>query len=437
MLTLAMMQAATTAFIAVSVVSPTSGRVTTNQTVIVRDGRIAWVGAAGAARVPASAERVDGRGKFLLPGFADMHTHPQRPFDLITFLANGITTIRVMWGDTATIRWRDAAAKGSIPSPRIVTAGAIIDGSPPSQPVMRVVTDPSLARAEVVAQHAAGFDFIKVYNSVPKSVYDTIVTVARQLGLPVAGHVPFEIGLAGALAAKQRSIEHLRGYIGELVPADAPIQPGATLKSRTLAWTNIDRSRIPDLVRRTVRAGVWNCPTFVVANDMLPAAQYAALMARPEARLFSAGSPPDRSKISYLADFTEADFAASQRALDAQLDFARALGQGGAKLLIGTDSWLQGFAFQDELALFERGGFSRSEILTIATARGAEYLGQSRVRGRVAVGQEADLQLVGGDPLASLDGLRLRAGVMVRGYWYPQAALDALIAAGPIGVDSR
>ena len=413
------------AFVDVSVIPIVRPGVIPHQTVIVRDGRIAWIGPAAKAVVPTDAVRIDGRGQYLLPGFADMHTHPGSPFDLYTYLANGITRIRVMWGDTATLRWRRDGDAGTLPAPRIVTAGAIIDGNPPSQPSMKVLTDPALARAEVTAQHLAGFDFIKVYNSVPRAVYDTIVTVARELGMPVAGHVPFAAGLRGALAAHQASIEHLRGYIAELVPKDAPIQPGATLRSRTLAWNNIDRTRFSDLVKRTIAAGVGNVPTFVVgALDMLPSAEYRQLMARPEVALIGTDNAPDRSKVSYLADYTDADFRESGRAVEPQLELTRALFRGGARLMIGTDSWLSGFAFHEELLLYERAGIPRADILRLATHEPAVFLGKGATQGAVAVGYDADLQLVGGNPIETLDRLKDRRGVMIRGVWFPRDRLD-------------
>lgn len=421
-------QAPPIALVDVSVIPIDRPGAIAHQTVLVREGRIAAVGPTATIAVPADAIRIDGRGGFVLPGFADMHTHPFRPFDLLTFLANGITTIRVMWGDTAQLAWRRDVERGALIGPRIVTSGAIIDGDPPSQPTMRVLTDPARARAEVEAQHRAGYDFIKVYNSVPKAVYDTIVAVARELGMPVAGHVPFEAGLAGAFAARQASIEHLRGYVAELVPADAPVQPGPTLKARTLAWNSADRSRIPALVERTVRAGVWNCPTIVVGYQfMLPAAEHQQLMARPEARLLRPEGAPDRSTISWLADFTEADFVEAKRAVGPQLELVAALAQAGARLMIGTDSWLQGFAFQDELELFERAGVPRQQILEYATRGGADFLGRAHQQGAVAVGLVADLQLVEANPLAGLSNLRRRRGVMARGRWFDRQELDGML----------
>lgn len=427
-LTLAVQQPPT-AFVDANVVA--DDRVVEHQTVLAHGERIAWIGPAAEAKLPSGTIRIDAAGQYLLPGFADMHTHPGREADLATYVANGITTIRVMWGSAKTLGWRRAALTGALLAPRIITSGIIIDGNPPSQPTMRVITNPAEVRAEVTAQHRAGYDFIKVYNSVPKAVYDSIVRVAAEYRMPVAGHVPFAVALDGALAARQRSIEHLRGYVAELVPKNALVQPGPTLRSRSVVWNYIDGSRIPGLVERTKAAGVWNCPTLVVAiHNMLPAAEHAALLQRPGVKYLARDDVPDRSKISYLQDFADSDYVATQRGLTRQLEVVAGLHRGGARLLIGTDSWLQGFAYQEELLLFERAGISRAGILALATRGAAEFLGEPGQWGVVAVGARADLQLVGGNPLASLAALEARRGVMIRGRWYPTAELVRRLEAG-------
>jgi hypothetical protein len=418
-------QAPTAAIVDVHVASMTDKPPVGRQTVIVESGRITWIGPAGSARIPAGATRIEGRGGYLLPGFADMHVHLGSERSLLTYLANGITTVRSMSGSERQLDWRRRVERDSLLGPRIVTAGAIVDGDPPSQPWMRVLTDPAQARGEVLAQRAAGFDFIKVYNSVPRAVYDSIVTAAREVGLAVAGHIPFEVGLPGALAAKQRSIEHLRGYVAELVPATAPLQPGPTLRQRSVVWNYVDRARIPEVVAATRAAGVWNCPTLVVtSHNMLPSAEHARLRQRPELRFLGPESFPDRSRISYLRDFADSDYVAAQHGLGPQLELVAALHRAGAGLLVGTDSWLAGFAFQEELELLERAGITRLEVLRLATLAAAEFLGERGEWGEVTVGQRADLQLVGGDPLASLGNLRRRIGVMTRGRWIGQVELE-------------
>ena len=144
------------AFVDVAVLTMERPGVLEHQTVLVKDGRVSWIGPANQARPPKAYRVIDGRGQYLLPAFSDLHTHPRRPLDLVTYLTNGITTIRVMWGGTNTLGWRRDIATGKLAGPRIVTSGAIIDGNPPSQPSMIVLTDPAKTRAEVTAQHLAG-----------------------------------------------------------------------------------------------------------------------------------------------------------------------------------------------------------------------------------------------------------------------------------------
>jgi hypothetical protein len=251
-----------------------------------------------------------------------------------------------------------------------------------------------------------------------------VVAVARALRLPVAGHVPFEVGLRGAFGAGQASIEHLRGYIADLVPATAPVQPGASLKSRSIAWNYIDPARIPGLARATAASGIWNCPTLMVTAELLaPPERWAELARRPILRYLGPGAAGDRSTIPYLRDFTAADYREAGRGVGAQRRLVLELDRAGAGLLAGTDSYLQGFAFRSELAELELAGLDRWRILMIATVNAARFLGESDRWGSVATGLRADLQLVERDPLVDLARLERRTGVMVAGRWYPRGEL--------------
>src|SRR5688572_1998400 len=160
------------ALVNVRVLSMTDSVVRAGQTVIVEGGRISWVGTNKAARIPAGATRVDGQGAYLLPGFADMHVHLGRPADLATYLANGITTVRSLSGSDSVLAWRRLVAADSLVGPRVITAGPILDGDPPAMPGLSVLTDPAQARPMIVDQRTAGYDFVKVYNSLSRAVYD-------------------------------------------------------------------------------------------------------------------------------------------------------------------------------------------------------------------------------------------------------------------------
>ena len=153
------------AFANVNVVSMTSEQVDANQTVIVQDDRIVAAGPAASVDIPEGARIIEGRGKYLAPGLADMHAHPMTTANLDAYLANGVTLIRAMWGEPAVLELRRGVAEGNIPGPRILTGGRIVDG----EPIIHYGSDSVLNAAdarEVVTRHkSAGYDFIKVYSN--------------------------------------------------------------------------------------------------------------------------------------------------------------------------------------------------------------------------------------------------------------------------------
>ncbi|MBC7894293.1 MAG: amidohydrolase family protein, partial [Cytophagaceae bacterium] len=422
-------RATTIAFARVGVVDVEGGRVLTDQTVIVREGRIAALGSSQEVPVPAGASVVDGKGHFLVPGFADMHVHLYTEGDVMTYVANGVTTVRNMAGDSTHLEFRRRVSAGDMIGPRILTAGPVIETGSLSHPDNVLLTDHASARREVERQRAAGYDFIKVYNQMSPEVYASVIAAAKEFNMSVVGHVPFEVGLRGALAARQNSIEHLRGYLQELVPPAAPVQPRASLRNLSVAWNYADDSRSSALVALTVAAGTWNSPTLVFSvHEMSPASEHARLLARSETKLLSLRGLPDRSKKEgYLGDFTEADFAATQRGLEAQFRLLRALDKAGAGLLVGTDSWLSGFAYADELELLVKAGLTPARVLRMATVDAARFLGEADQWGTIAVGRRADLVLLDANPLRDIANARRIRAVVSNGRLLRRADLDTLL----------
>ena len=169
------------------------------------------------------------------------------------YVASGVTTVRTM-GSTPDLRhWRAESAANRLVSPAIYTAGRVLDGPSETYQGEAGLETAAAAVQAVREQHDAGFDFIKVYNSLSREVYEAIVAEARRVGMPVAGHVPFSVGLKGALAARQASIEHLRGYAAELVRADAPLQAGNDLPRGPSSGTTPTKRDSPVSRRQRVR----------------------------------------------------------------------------------------------------------------------------------------------------------------------------------------
>ncbi len=431
------------AFSNVSVVDMQQGQTVPGQTVVVRNRRIELVGPVADVAVPADAEVVDGRGRTLLPGLADMHVHIEphaagRDYDeaeamrragqfLLVFLANGVTTVRNMAGTPLHLALRDAVAGGTTLGPRILTCGPILETRftfPEMVEFGQLVVTAEDGRAAVRAHKAAGYDFIKVYNDLDADIYDAVMETAREIGMPVVGHVAFQKGLDGALKARQDSIEHLRSYdfAADTRPADVP-------RARYEGWLYTTPQRIQELAERTAEAGVWNAPTMVVERAI-----------RTDAEMRESAEPlpaalPDWLRTELEADGLETIFSAPQREAlaagrGARAEMVSALAKAGAGILAGSDCpgcrLVPGRSLLRELELMVESGLSPWRALQTATTDAARFLGEPG-EGVIAPGRRADLLLVEGDPLADISVIRRQMGVVVKGRWIAGADMERLL----------
>src|SRR5687768_7184042 len=236
-----------------------------DHTVLVRDDRIVWVGRSSDARIPGSARRVDGRGKFLIPGLADMHVHIRSTQHLSQFVAAGVTTVRNMNGGPEHIAWRERISSKTLAGPTIFTAGPPL-GQYRVNPDPRFTALRTNAEAERVVrqQTEAGYDMIKVIQRISPPVYEHLVKVARAARMPVVGHVVPGIGLERSLSAGQVSVEHVDGLrnrsrVASLFGAERGFDEDARVIVRHGAWVGtIASSRTgsceppTDVVRRSI-----------------------------------------------------------------------------------------------------------------------------------------------------------------------------------------
>jgi hypothetical protein len=202
----------------VSLISMVDDRVESNRTVLVRDGRIAGIGATGEIAVPAGARVIDGTGRFLMPGLTDAHVHFEawqgfRPAfgDAPLYLAHGITTVVNLRGTPALFDWKRRVERGDLLGPTIYTTGEFIIG--PYGPVLRrgtgeLVVGPNVAtpedvEREVAAQAREGVDLIKFYGGLSRPAYQKLAESARKAGIPVVGHRPINLGLDAVIESRQ------------------------------------------------------------------------------------------------------------------------------------------------------------------------------------------------------------------------------------------
>jgi imidazolonepropionase-like amidohydrolase len=438
-----------TAFTHATVIDPASGRVMADVTVLVRGDEITDVG----RHVPArGAREVDLRGRFVIPGLADMHAHAQAEgIDNGLYVANGVTTVREMAGSPLAHDWRRRIEAGTLLGPRYTIGSRIVDGAPsiwnPEWVEVVQVADPAAARAAVREELARGADFIKVYSRVPRDAYRALAAEAHRQGIPFAGHCPDVVPLEEAADLGQASVEHLfwtpfetssreawlRAEIRrmDLAPGDyagwfAALHPLEWTAANTYnpakarhLYAKLARRRIRQVPTLTMHRGLDHARTVDMddpRNKYLPPSAVATQeLARQEL---------------YLKKRTPAEDATWAAMFAHRLATVRHLHEAGVPLMTGTDTgtcavW-PGFSVHDELALFAEAGIPPMAALRAATAEPAAFLGTRT--GRVAPNHKADLAILNANPLHDIRNTQNLAGVVVRGHYLDDVAREQVLA---------
>lgn len=415
------------AFVGVTVVPMDRERALADHTVIVEDGRIRAVVPSREADIPEGALRIDGRGKYLMPGLAEMHGHVPGPDQadyardvLFLYVSNGVTTVRNMAGDPWHLDLRRRINDGEVVGPTLYAASPWLGDAQAGTPEQ--------AERAVREYHAAGFDLLKI-GSLPAPAYTRMAATAHAVGMPFGGHIPEDVGLVGALQARQASIDHLDRYVEFLVPdTEARDREAGFFGSGLVDLA--DAGRIPDAVARTKQAGTWNVPTLSLVEHLASSESAEAMARWPEMRYM----PQDvvtgwvRAKGEYQA---RADFqpSAAQQLVRLRRDLLKALHDADAPIALGSDAPqffnVPGFSIHHELRMMVAAGLTPYEVLATGTREAARYFDAADEFGTVAPGRRADLILLDADPLTDVGNVQRRAGVMLRGEWWPEARIQA------------
>jgi len=394
----------------VTLIDVATGERQNGVTVITRGDRIAAIGRSVA--IPRGATTVNGRGKFLIPGLWDMHTHHQGTgadcLDL--FVAKGVVGTRDMGGDADFILpLRERVKSGAVLGPEIVASGPILDNAPSSFPYRRRVTNAQEAKEAVDDLKRRGVDFIKVHDHTPREAFFAIAKEAPEVGLPFAGHVPQDVKVEEAADAGIRSIEHLSNYdvFGECLEND----------QYTLAGCR-------RLFEKLAAKAVWQTPTMaffqaipdVFSGKPIEHAEYASdsLLKLTRDNVEASNVPASTLEKMRLAG-------------QVSLQVIHDLYMLGNRFLAGCDGLVPGFCLHDELEWFAKAGFTPLQALQTATINPARFLGREDSQGTVEVGKRADLVLLDADPLLDIRNVTQIADVVVRGKLVTKHAIDRII----------
>jgi imidazolonepropionase-like amidohydrolase len=437
---------AAVAFVNVNVIPMTGERVLPDQTVVVRDGRIASIGPSKRTRAPKDALVVDGRGLYLMPGLVDMHSHlfsdDEFPDELAgdelaIMLANGVTTIRLMIGTPEHLVLRERVKQGELLGPTIYAASPQLAGRSFGNHFNgRAVTNADEASRAVRDFKAAGYDFIKLTFWISRPVYDAVIETAKEVGIRVIGHVDPQVGLTRALEARQQ-IEHLDSYFEAVLADNSPLKVSVSGTSvwRMPNWESmdyIDENKIQQVAKATVKAGVWSCPTLTFLKLAFGTGQTdEEIQTRPDYRFI-----PQKLRDEMAGPrqhFWQAPPTAERRQkyVSVRNKLVKALYDAGGKIMAGSDApeWylLYGYTLHRELRNLVEAGLPPYAALEAATRNPAEFFGALDQTGTVETGKRADLLLLEANPLADVSNTERRAGVMARGRWLPQSELQQML----------
>jgi imidazolonepropionase-like amidohydrolase len=469
----------------VTIVDTHDGKLARGMTIVIDRGKITKIVRSGGIAVSGSAKAVDARGKFVVPGYLDMHAHPLLSRDptgyLTLMLANGITGFRQMHGTPEALEQRRQGTlmpAGEMPE-LLAMPGTILTGANAGSPEAAV--------AEIREQKAMGADFIKVIDVSPVTFFAALAE-AKRLGLPFVGHLPPSVNVTEAAKAGMRSIEHLgprdsillgcstdeaalRLAIAQTSSRPPPIAPGPGLAeliekatASPMMFTDpadfvryqrdIDTfsdAKCRKLAAHFVADGTWQVPTLIRLRTMEFAdePQYRndgnLRYVPPASRQLWEGlaqqfptrvPPPAKETLKQL-------FAL-------QLKLVKLFERSGVKMLAGSDTggqWvIPGYGLHQEFDLLAQAGLSPLEVLQLTTLNGARFLGREKTMGSVKPGKNANLVLLDANPIASVQNLHRIAAVVRGGTYYSAEALNEMkkavadrqaIAAVPVAPGER
>jgi imidazolonepropionase-like amidohydrolase len=381
--------------------------------VVVRGDRIVAVGPKNKVQPPEGAMVIDGRRRFLMPGFAEMHGHipppaapPQFIEDvLFMYVANGVTTVRGMLGAPGQLELREKARRGEIIAPTLYLAGPSFNAGS--------IKSAEDAIQRVRQQKKEGWDLLKIHPGPTREQYDAMAATAREVGIRWAGHVPAEVGILHALQAGQETIDHLDGYIEHLGGDKGPLET----------------AKLVEMAKLTKQAGAGVVPTMALWDTLTGAVSLEHLTSYPELRYMP------QAMVTNWTNLHQQRLASPQFNKEAARHISanrkrllRAMDLQGVRVLFGTDAPQQfsvpGFSILREMRVMAEAGMSSDRILYSGTVAPGVYFKSQDTFGKIAAGARADLVLLEANPLADLGGFANRAGVVLRGRWIPQKEIE-------------
>jgi len=436
-------QAPAIALTHVRVIDGTGAAPRENQTIVIRDGNIAALGDAGSTSAPANATVIDLTGKSVIPGLVMMHEHLYYTtgpgvygqlgvsFSRL-YLAGGVTTMRTA-GNVNGIMDINVArriAAGEMPGPAIDATAPYVNGQ--SQFLqMHTVEGAEQARRHVNYWGDQGSTSLKAYMQISRASLKAAIEEGHRRGMKVTGHL-CSVTFGEAADMGIDNLEHGFFPATDFVPDKQPdVCPGQARGQQTIAALDLDGAPFKALVKKLVDKHVALTSTLTVFET------------------FVKGRPTPPGVDVLVPSLQDAFKRAQERVAAAQqstyttlfpkaMAMERAFVKAGGTLIAGTDPTgsggvVPGYADQRQVELLVEEGFTPVEAISIATLNGAKYMGRDARIGSIAIGKQADLVIVDGNPAATIADMRRVETVFKNGVGFDPAKLIESVR-GQVGV---
>ena len=428
-------QSPVVAFQHVNVLAMDRERVLEDHTVLIRNGIIQEVTPSHRVQLPEGAIVYDGEGRFLMPGLGDMFVRlPGAGMSeelvrdiMFLFLANNITTVRGGVGQPHDLTLKRQVRRGEILGPTIYVAAPEFNESNTQFPDSTVEL--------MLAHRATGYDFQKTGRGIPPMSWDSMAEEAHSRGYTFGGLIPDSVGLRYALSTGISVVDHLDGYLQEVVsdPVEARLEAGENVSLREMLNSVVGR-KMRAMAAHTRSSDTWVVPTLHAWEKLYRPLDVDSMLALPEMRYVPLGMSAEWVRQKNMSPVVDPETA--ERMVEVRQRIFRALVMAGAGVLMGTDSPhlfnVPGFSLRNEIRSMEAAGLTPYEVLVTGTRKVAEFAGRELLEagnfGIIAEGNRADLILLRGNPFEDLDHLWNQEGVMVRGRWISREEIDGRLA---------
>jgi imidazolonepropionase-like amidohydrolase len=421
----------------VRVIDGTAAAPREDQTLILRDGNIAAMGDFARVPVPEGATTIDLTGKSVIPGLVMVHEHlyyPNGPgvygqlgesFSRL-YLSGGVTTMRTGGNVNGfmDLNMAKLVESGQKPGPAIDATAPYLNG-PNTFIQMRTLKGPEDARRQVQYWTDEGATSLKTYMQITRGELAAAVNEAHRRGIKVTGHL-CSVTYAEAAGLGIDNLEHGFFAATDFVTDKKPdVCPGQNVGQKTIAALDENGAPFKALVKTLIDKKVALTSTLTVFETFTPG--------RPKPPGIEVLTPQLREQFEQTYARTAQNKESIYTTLFPKgMALERAFAKAGGLLIAGTDPTggggvIPGFANQRQVELLVDAGFTPLEAISISTLNGAKYLGRDARVGTLAVGKQADLVVIGGNPAAMISDIRKVETVFKQGIGYDPGKLIASV----------